>query len=120
MTVLQVCIILHFSLSYSSNNIGFETGFPPPDRAVRDYLAKPSQSGAAAVSFLISLFEQTAIEVTKLKKQERIINTPKRVASHFRELMTKGQVFNKCNEFRQTFYDQVIARATAVSLSLTR
>ncbi|KAF8491845.1 hypothetical protein F5888DRAFT_1892004 [Russula emetica] len=116
-------------------------GFPPVDMELRDWLVSDLGDRTAVQNrlhgFLCSLLmvaherletiakEQDVPELPRLSKEaakERygeepdecmssVVNRQKKLASAFRERMTKGQSYHSSNSDRRTFYKDVIARA---------
>ncbi|KAI0300779.1 hypothetical protein BC826DRAFT_619486 [Russula brevipes] len=108
------------------------TGFPPPDvnlrrwlHSVRDYsrnnvmdqlLCFLSSLLNVTLGRLQSIAEQDDIKgLTELidrepkASEETVRKRQKLLAETFRELMTNGQTFEEVNEYRRSFFDEVVA-----------
>lgn len=88
------------------------SGYPPPDRHVRDYLIPASSRTATfnrASAFLEALFKHAA-DYIRLDKSSNYVG----FARTFRERMTEGQTMASHNKFRREFYSQVIGKAEAL------
>jgi hypothetical protein len=51
-----------------------------------------------------------------IDSEENVIKRQEALADAFRKRMTEGQTFNVSNEYRENFYNKVIASAKNVSL----
>jgi hypothetical protein len=112
--------VVGFSVTNHAYNFLF-LGYPPPDHAVRDFLTKngsKDESYHRACCFIDALFQHTDSTLRDLFPPRYRIDE---VALQFRNLMTTGQKVKEHNEFRRTFYDQVVRMAekfVAQSVSL--
>jgi hypothetical protein len=86
------------------------SGYPPADHSVRDYLTCVSSKDQAydhASAFFGALFIHTAEVVSKFDQSLDYYG----LAREFRKRMTEGQKMTKHNEFREEFFEQVVAMA---------
>ncbi|KAF8494140.1 hypothetical protein F5888DRAFT_1848288 [Russula emetica] len=99
---------------------GRRQGFPPLDMELRDWLVSGLGDRATVQKrlhgFIYSLLMVTHKQLVTIAKQQDIskllvVNRQKKLASAFREHMTKGQSYHSSNSDRRIFYEKVIATA---------
>ncbi|EPQ51580.1 hypothetical protein GLOTRDRAFT_140973 [Gloeophyllum trabeum ATCC 11539] len=92
-------------------------GFPPADADLRDWLLKISKGDGRVDGFLWGLLTVTSKCLEDIVDREDLGNLRgeprlRRLASAFRSCMVDGQTFNSVNDYRKSFYSDVIKEAT--------
>ena len=88
-------------------------GYPPADHDLRDFLTADLSRFKVydrVCAFLEALFDNTA----EIIEDEFYNVDPEDLASEFRRKMTEGQTYRSVNDFRKTFYDNVIMKARVI------
>ncbi|KAH9953569.1 hypothetical protein BC827DRAFT_1379867 [Russula dissimulans] len=104
-------------------------GFPPPDHHLRSWLisiADPMDQAQVAkklhcfITALLMVTRTRLEEIIKetmspsnLSQKDVVLGRQMELARTFRERMTKGQSFEASNDYRKTFYRDVISLASA-------